>query len=600
MNTLLLLGLSNALAALILAVPAALVSRLMRRPALAHVLWLLVLLKLVTPPLLFWPISWPRAEPRAESPPKETKQADEVVNPEPIELVVMEEAPVEWMPVELATPAAEPTPPLRIDVETALAGIWLSGAVIWFFLAAYRVGRFRRELRRGIPASAELRDRVKELSNRLGLRLCPEVVLVKGRIPPMLWWVGGIPTLIVPASLIASLSGDALETVLLHELAHYRRRDHWVRMLELMVTGLYWWNPVVWYARRELREAEEQCCDAWVVTALPGSARTYATALVETLDFLAGAGAAPLGASGVGPVSDLKRRLTMILRDVPPRSLSWAAVMTVLGAAGLVLPVLPVWAQDAAKPVKVIFFGEKPDEPKKKVVEGDGEEQLKALEAELQQKLAELEKARATLLVHRKLLEAKRAEAKEAMDEEARRKVEEARKSGRKGEEAGRGAGVELRKVDDAIRMWLVKPEQPEGVRIEIVVSGEVDPEAVRDWVKKIEAEAPWKGKSIAVRIHKGKAEGGGLKFALVPPNPPAAPKLGARVPPTVLKPVTPGEPPVLKQVGPGAAFRIEGIKIGDMVKPGESSDRINALEKKFDAVLKELEAMRREMKERK
>ena len=70
--------------------------------------------------------------------------------------------------------------------------------------------------------------------------------------------------------------------------------------------GLYWWHPVVWYARRELREAEEQCCDAWVVATLPGAGRAYASALLDTLDFLSAAPpAVPLLASGLGQVSDL-------------------------------------------------------------------------------------------------------------------------------------------------------------------------------------------------------------------------------------------------------------------------------------------------------
>ena len=130
----------------------------------------------------------------------------------------------------------------------------------------------------------------------------------------MLWAVGGLPRLLVPADF--SLSGEEqLDTLLVHELAHLRRRDHWVRVLEFVVMGLYWWHPVVWYARRELREAEEQCCDAWVVSTLPDAGRTYASALLDTLDFLSTAPAAvPPLASGLGQIADLKRRLTMIMR----------------------------------------------------------------------------------------------------------------------------------------------------------------------------------------------------------------------------------------------------------------------------------------------
>src|SRR6516225_11506259 len=64
MGTLLEIGLSNAIMAVVLAVPAAAVGLIWRRPALAHCLWLLVLFKLVTPPL--WPVHIPWPDSRAE------------------------------------------------------------------------------------------------------------------------------------------------------------------------------------------------------------------------------------------------------------------------------------------------------------------------------------------------------------------------------------------------------------------------------------------------------------------------------------------------------------------------------------------------------
>src|SRR5947208_2885040 len=205
MNDLLHVSLSNAVAATVLAVVAVVTSRLCRRPALTHGLWLLVLLKLVTP-------AW-------------------------------------------------------------------------------------------------LRDEVNVLASRLGLRRVPGVWLVPGRLAPMLWSLGGAPRLLVPEELLDGLSAEQRATLLLHELAHLRRRDHWVRLLELLATGLYWWHPVVWWARRELREAEEQCCDAWVVCALAGTGRMYATALLECLGFRsAPPRPLPRGGRGLAQTARLERR----------------------------------------------------------------------------------------------------------------------------------------------------------------------------------------------------------------------------------------------------------------------------------------------------
>lgn len=105
----------------------------------------------------------------------------------------------------------------------------------------------------------------------------------------MLWTLTLCPRLIFPDALWGRLDPEQRDALLAHELAHLKRRDHWVRLLEIVVTGLYWWNPLVWWARCAVREAEERCCDAWVVRAFPDRTFKYASAIIETLDCLADA-----------------------------------------------------------------------------------------------------------------------------------------------------------------------------------------------------------------------------------------------------------------------------------------------------------------------
>jgi hypothetical protein len=87
-----------------------------------------------------------------------------------------------------------------------------------------------------------------------------------------------------------------------------------------------------------LHQAEEACCDAWVVWLLPQRARDYARALLETIDFLTPAPDAPLLSSGFGRASTLKRRFDMILRQHASHRLSWPARIGVAAAGLLVLP----------------------------------------------------------------------------------------------------------------------------------------------------------------------------------------------------------------------------------------------------------------------
>ncbi|HEV3448444.1 MAG TPA: M56 family metallopeptidase, partial [Gemmataceae bacterium] len=270
-------GLANAVLATGLALVAWAAGRLSRRPALAHALWLLVLLKLITPPLLTVPISWPSIMQTASMEPGADffdEEVTEVTSPgqgedfEPAQADARPEEPVAGGPARVAEVRRQPatraiasarTPWSSVWRSTLLA-IWSAGALVFWSLTMLRIGWLRQLLRAGQPASAALQAQVRELSDRLGVAHPPLVWLVPVPIPPMLWAVLGTPKLLLPADLWGRLSDEQRETLLAHELVHLRGRDHWVRRLELVALGLYWWHPVAWWTRRELREIEEQRC----------------------------------------------------------------------------------------------------------------------------------------------------------------------------------------------------------------------------------------------------------------------------------------------------------------------------------------------------
>jgi len=364
--------LSNALAATVLGVLVAGLGRTCRRPALIHGLWLVVLIKLVTPPVV--PVSLPvavavaPAGPRAAEADSNRDRGSAGTRPE-LKAGATGRLPIDPELAVLDSTVLDPetgaerghfvdTPSEEPRVASILPAAWkwehlalsliLAGALGWWVLAAVRIVRFQRVLRDVRPVPEEWQAQADELATRLGLDRRPAVRLVPGRVPPMLWAIGGRPQLLVPSQLWVTMSADERTSLLLHELAHLRRRDHWVRWLELIVGGLYWWLPAVWWIRRSLRDAEEQCCDAWVVWAMPQGAKTYAAALLAAVEFVSGARTAPAAASatsGNGHVSCLKRRLRMIVRAKTPKGLSWAGRLAVMGMAALLLPLAPSWAQ---------------------------------------------------------------------------------------------------------------------------------------------------------------------------------------------------------------------------------------------------------------
>jgi beta-lactamase regulating signal transducer with metallopeptidase domain len=561
METLLRIGLSNAVVALVMALVVVTVACLWRRPAVLHALWLLVLVKLVTPPLIWVRVPWPifpetpavAVAPTVEPAPieplveentayvpdsegmRETASAE--VSNEP---AVSETLPDALTPLEsLAIPNTQNTTPVLVPGwMAATCGLWLAGALAWYALALLRLRRFSRMLRHAIPAPESLRQRTQRLAERLRLRRCPGVWLVPGRVAPMLWAAGGRPRILFPADLLKQVGVEQQNALLVHELAHLRRRDHWVRWLEFAAAGLYWWNPVLWFARRELREAEEQCCDAWVTSTLPGAGKTYATALLETLDFLSDAPpATPLLASGVGRVVDLKRRLTMIMRGTTPRTLGWRGAAAVIGLGALLLPMLPAWVQ--AQPA--------PKTEAKDVKKADVEVfKYSTVSPE------DLQKARAELQALEAVFEQRKAELAETAA-----RVEAARARVRRDESAAKGAAG----------------DGASNGRIEVMVDGAPNLVKVEDILKQIQAVRPGPAREVIVidrasgKIIMKVAGGNAVGADLPPPD-------GRRW-------VVQGDTAFLTSQAPPAV--------------ADSDKRIIDLEMKLKSILNEVEQLRQE-----
>jgi beta-lactamase regulating signal transducer with metallopeptidase domain len=392
MQPVLIIALSNAIVATGLALLAA-ASRPLGRPALTHALWLLVLVKLVTPPLFQVPVRLATATPDPVSPPSPVEResvrprmdgwpgnwpdqhvfvvegqpaAPSALKPEVPHRAIASEADIldyEAPPDPNISPAASPGAPRHIPDATIpwplLAALaWAIGSLACITLVLRRLIIFRNVLRHATLAPIDVQCQASLLARRLGMRRSPPVMILPGPLCPMLVALGS-PRLLIPGALWSELDEPQRQSLLLHELAHLRRRDHWIRVLETLVTAAYWWLPTAWAARRALREAEEQCCDAWVLWAMPGpgGVRAYASALLETLDFTARHTkhthvqsrpmVRPALASGLGEFHQLKRRLVMIKQAKAQRQLSWPAAMLVAGLMGA-LPLCPSVAQEPA------------------------------------------------------------------------------------------------------------------------------------------------------------------------------------------------------------------------------------------------------------
>jgi len=242
------------------------------------------------------------------------------------ELVEMETPPVNTPP---AAPTASPewstTPPSSAPTwQTALGCLWLAG-VLLMLLRAARILHGEKRIAGtshlvNDPAALALLDKL-----RTHLRIARRVLIatVDTACSPAV--VGVVtPVILVPATILTGSTPDHLRAILAHELAHIRRWDVLINVLQLLVECLFFHNPFVWLLSAQIRHEREACCDA-VAADCCGGAPAYARVLVDVGQNVLTASAAASFAHPNG-LSDRVRRLLGIqpARDtwrLPTRSL---------------------------------------------------------------------------------------------------------------------------------------------------------------------------------------------------------------------------------------------------------------------------------------
>jgi beta-lactamase regulating signal transducer with metallopeptidase domain len=378
-NELFLIVAHNTVAALALACIVWSVTRVWRNPAAAHLLWLVVLLKLLAPPVMHvnWSsvlsTAWRGSNPFAvaglsgygiaKTGPDSRPLSAEAATAEPVRGGDRPE--VEGSPGQIPhAPSVLLGPNGFADrlhshwdvVEGFLFWLWLGGALVCAIVTGRRIARFDTVLKETLPASERLQRLAREIAVNFRIRHLPDVRSIEWIDVPLLWCAGRRPTIVLPVRVIAEFAEEQSAMILAHEMAHLRRRDHWVRAVELIVSTVYWWNPLVWLIRRQIHAAEELCCDAWVRLAFPNREKAYAEALLKAAE-LANSGRETLQVLPVCPFLgslSLKARIEMILKNRFTPSLSTKSMTAIIAVAGLVLPSFvqstPAEARDDSKP----------------------------------------------------------------------------------------------------------------------------------------------------------------------------------------------------------------------------------------------------------
>jgi beta-lactamase regulating signal transducer with metallopeptidase domain/protocatechuate 3,4-dioxygenase beta subunit len=329
-----------------------------RRPARAHRLLLLAVLAALATPLvsqavrhLGWgllpqPIPEPRQAQDSSPVPGRGEALAELqqtaISPPPKSDMQLRETPGgtdEASPLACAGLGPAGSGGEAEDRPSPSAGVWLLWA--WAVLAlaagmrlAVAVARGRRLLSRARPvADPGLGRALDEAAAALGLRAAPVLVLSDEVRSPVIWCWGRRPVLVLPAGAPGSADGVDWASVLCHELAHWKRRDHLAGLAGEVLAALLPWHLLAWWAKRRLGQLCERACDDWVLASGRSPVR-YAEALL---------GLVPQGRTGLAlPAARSRKSLVNRIRHIldrrrrePAAGRRWTAAAALATAAAV-------------------------------------------------------------------------------------------------------------------------------------------------------------------------------------------------------------------------------------------------------------------------
>lgn len=329
-----------------------------RRPHLSHLLWLVVLIKCVTPPLwsssggvfcwlqpeqqvittstedMEWePIAWDGLlEVDAEAVSSSGKSA-------PFAGVYLDEsAEHDVQDLESHANSQSSTSSINWQWLTVLS-LWLTVSVLVAAVVTVRWWRFWKLVRTSRQReSPELVEMIRTLSRTLGIRRQIRLIVTESLTGPAVVGFFRV-TVLIPAVVADRLPGSAIKSILAHELLHVRRGDVWVGLLQTIAQALWWFNPLVWWAGRATSREAERCCDEEVLGELRCDPASYARTLLDVLDLKSQLTPVPVF-PGVRPVDVTSQRLEriMLLRQGCRRRSPWWCWLVAIGVAVLTLP----------------------------------------------------------------------------------------------------------------------------------------------------------------------------------------------------------------------------------------------------------------------
>src|SRR5262249_39837074 len=157
---------------------------------------------------------------------------------------------------------------------------------------------------------------VRRLTRSMAVRRPIRVLIsVMSDSPSVVGWLR--PVILLPAGAIMGLTPLQLEAILAHEIGHIKRYDYLVNIFQMVIEGLLFYHPAVWWTSKRIRVERELCCDDLAVR-YSGNALRYARALTILERLRLSVPAAAMASTGGPLMYRIQRLVGVRTKDYGP------------------------------------------------------------------------------------------------------------------------------------------------------------------------------------------------------------------------------------------------------------------------------------------
>ncbi len=244
------------------------------------------------------------------------------------------------VPVKAKTYDSVAPAPSRLTWQAVLIAGHLSGAMCVLILFAVRAVRLQLAWRSMERPNRELAAVVQRIARQLGLRRVPTLRISKDFQVP---FSAGVvfTSIVLPRRNVQESPADEVRAILSHELAHHRRGDLWLNLVQVLIGAAWWFHPVVWLLNRAIRSLREDCCDDLLLSRKLVTDETYCSTLLHVArSSLPRQSTAPVCVSITDGKHPLAARIQRIMDENLPRRErpTASAVACLLILAAVILP----------------------------------------------------------------------------------------------------------------------------------------------------------------------------------------------------------------------------------------------------------------------